>query len=184
MRGCPTLRNSLLILALAALSFVWGCGSSERTAARTTAAPSLKEFLSTSERTFRPADYDPPVETLKTENRAFTEATPSPGFTAPVAAETTAGFRVQVLLTQDIDRAGATRDTLATEIPDEWVYLTFDLPYYKVRVGNYLDRESAGRSVQRLVALGYADAWVVPDKVLRNPPPPPLRAAPPDTTSH
>lgn len=183
MRGCPTLRSSLLPLVLAALALLWGCGSAERSAPRTSATPTLKEFLAESERSFRPADFDPPVETLKTENRAFTEAPTVPGLTAPVAAETTAGFRVQVLLTQEIDRATATRDTLASEIPDEWVYLTFDLPYYKVRVGNYLDRESAGRCVQRLVSLGYADAWIVPDKVLRNPPVPPLRVAPPDTTS-
>jgi hypothetical protein len=58
-------------------------------------------------------------------------------------------------------------------LPDEWVYLVYDLPYYKVRVGNYAEKEAANESVKKLVSLGYADAWVVPERILKNPPPPP-----------
>jgi hypothetical protein len=141
----------------------------------------MKEFLATHERSFQPSLYDPPMETLQVDHRVYEEAHVPAGLTVPAAAETVAGFRVQVLLTQDIDQATTARQTLAAGLPEEWVYLAFDLPYYKVRVGNYVDRETANQAVRRLVSLGYPDAWVVPDKVLRDPPPPPL-SSPPDSS--
>jgi hypothetical protein len=141
----------------------------------------MKEFLAASERSFQPSHYDPPMETLQVDHRAYESDHIPADLPVPAAAETIPGFRVQVLLTQDIDQATSTRQTLAQDLPEEWVYLAFDLPYYKVRVGNYADRESANQAVRRLVSLGYPDAWVVPDKILRNPPLPPV-PAPPDSS--
>jgi hypothetical protein len=170
--------NASRILGLLLLLLAGGCGGSKEAASPGAAGPSFKEFLAEGERSFQPSRYDPPIESLKTENRIFGDALPKPDVAPPAVAETIAGFRVQVLLTQDIDQAAGVRLTIAGSLPEEWVYLVYDLPYYKVRVGNYADRESANQSVRRLVAMGYADAWVVPDKVLRNPPPPPVPALP------
>ena len=169
----------LLIAALAS-----GCGSSTETASTpkgSAFSPSLRDFLASQETAFRPSLYDPPLETLKTDNRAFDDVRPALGFVTPALADTIPGFRVQVLLTQDIDEASGVRAAVARSLPDEWVYLIYDLPYYKVRVGNYMEREAANVSVKKIVGLGYPDAWVVPEKILRNPPPPPVAPAAADS---
>jgi hypothetical protein len=41
------------------------------------------------------------------------------------------------------------------------VYLQYDAPYYKVRVGNCLTRREGDLLQERAVRRGYRDAWVV-----------------------
>lgn len=181
MRGSLNLRSrnaaskiSIVIL----LALAGGCGGAKAVPERRPVSGTLREFVSAHEATFQPSRYDPPLDTLQTENSAFDVSRPVVEFATPVIEDTIPGFRVQLILTQDIDHAASVRQAVTRYLPGEWVYIVYDLPYYKVRVGNYAERESANLSVRRLIDLGYPDAWVVPDKILRNPPPP----SPPDSS--
>ncbi len=134
--------------------------------------PAVSDFLARYERMFRPADFDPDIGPLLHEDLSLRHDTI--GATALITLavpETIPGFRLQVLLTQNIEEASGTRDTLNHLLPSEWVYTVYDAPYYKVRVGNFLDRASAGVLLKRLAGLGFKDAWTVPDNVIKNPPP-------------
>ncbi len=51
--------------------------------------------------------------------------------------------------------------TVAEEIFDRPVYLDYEVPYYKVRVGSFLTRDEAEEYAERVRASGYPDAWVV-----------------------
>ncbi|MBI1806300.1 MAG: SPOR domain-containing protein [Ignavibacteria bacterium] len=125
------------------------------------------------EKTFNPADYDVDVKTiLDEENRQRSTLEPAIVVT-PAAPETISGFRVQVLFTQEIDQANQLKENLANAVPDDWVYVVYEAPYYKVRVGNFADRSTANQMVRKLVSIGYKDAWIVPDNVMKNPPPKP-----------
>jgi hypothetical protein len=154
-----------------------GCKAPEETGRQELPRETLKDFLTRYEKTFDPTQYD--VQIARTASLAFDDSLgKSATLTASSAPpETTAGFRVQVLTTQDIDQAVQLRDTLSAALQDDWVYIVHDAPYYKVRVGNYTDRPSANKTVKTLIEEGYSTAWVVPDQVLKNPPPKPL--APP-----
>lgn len=104
----------------------------------------------------------PPVE--GEEKIAPSVQTPiEPSVTTPVegrAATGERGFRVQI--GASTDRNGA--EELARQArtrTSEAVYVTLESPYYKVRVGDYLDRAAALQLRDRLRANGYPEAWVV-----------------------
>jgi hypothetical protein len=53
------------------------------------------------------------------------------------------------------------------KIVQDSVYLLFDAPVYKVRVGDFVSRYEAGQKLPDIVELGYRDAWIVPDKIVQ-----------------
>lgn len=167
------INNPLLIITFLCLICA-GCGTSQES--RTTSSDrkseeTLKEFLRKHEASFDPSPY---LRRLTTEIdfSAHGDSAPGPGRLLQEALpETVAGYRVQVLLTQDIDQASTLRTQLATLFPDDWVYIIYELPYYKVRAGNFLEKSEAASLVRELSNLGYKNPWVVPDQVLKNPPP-------------
>ncbi len=75
------------------------------------------------------------------------------------------GYRVQVLSTRDHEEADTLQAQLQGSFPSE-VYVTYDPPYYKVRVGNYLNRPLAEESQTRLKRMGFRRAWVIRTRVL------------------
>ncbi|PWN07537.1 SPOR domain-containing protein [Rhodohalobacter mucosus] len=81
-----------------------------------------------------------------------------------------AGYRVQILSTRDVVHADTTRDgfvawadtTLAGYNPSAYVF--FRQPYYRVRTGDFRDRELA-IEFSRILKEYYPDAWVVHDRI-------------------
>lgn len=160
----------ILFVSIGMLCFN-GCKTAEETKAKETV--SYKEFLAKSENDFNPSDYDKKVEIIKREASGKTLEETGAKKLSEAVSDTVQGFRVQVLFTQEIETAAALRDTLNTLLPEEYVYIVYEQPYYKVRVGNYTDRVNANDMLRKMIAKGYSDAWVVPDNVLTNLPPKP-----------
>ncbi|MDF1544503.1 MAG: SPOR domain-containing protein [bacterium] len=50
---------------------------------------------------------------------------------------------------------------IAEEIFDRPVFVDYEVPNFKVRVGNFADRDEAEEYQQRVKAAGYSTAWVV-----------------------
>ncbi|MFC1683763.1 SPOR domain-containing protein [Candidatus Zixiibacteriota bacterium] len=72
----------------------------------------------------------------------------------------TQGYRVQIFLSDDLREASRIMAE-ARERFEEEVYLEYDAPYYKVRVGDY-GTESEGDGLLKIAQrLGYGDAWLV-----------------------
>ena len=74
------------------------------------------------------------------------------------------GYRVQALVTRNTHSADSIRAVLSDKI-DEDVYITYEVPYYKIRVGNCDDRKQAEELKLKLVELGYASAWIIRTRV-------------------
>lgn len=75
------------------------------------------------------------------------------------------GYRIQLISTPNLAEAiriKAQADSLYS-IP---VYVDFEPPNYKVRIGNYLTNEDAEGMQQRLQQSGFKTAWVVPSKII------------------
>jgi hypothetical protein len=145
-----------------------GCSSSKEEAKE---KESLDEFLARYEKTFDPSKYKVPLNLEEISSNKKVITSPFDSFYISSLPETLAGFRAQVMFTQDIDQAIQMRDSLNVILENDWVYIVFDSPYYKVRVGNFLDRPSANKMVRLLSEKGFKDAWVVPDIVINNVPP-------------
>jgi len=75
-----------------------------------------------------------------------------------------AGFRVQLIAT---DSEAAARQVEQNALMDfqESVYLTFDPPNYKVRVGDCITRADANVLLGKAISQGYDNAWVVQCRV-------------------
>jgi hypothetical protein len=69
-------------------------------------------------------------------------------------------YRVQ-LLTSTLYGEARHAMTIAREIFDRPVYLDYEVPYFKVRVGSFATREEAEDYQQRARTAGYPEAWVV-----------------------
>ena len=70
------------------------------------------------------------------------------------------GYRVQVLATRYIERADSLAAIMKNTISDS-VYVDFEAPNYKVRVGDFIDRDSAESLQQELMQMGYNSAWIL-----------------------
>ncbi len=171
-------RNKLLILCALlfyALPGAGGCSGAEESMISGD-QKQLNTFLKKQEKAFNPSRYTADISSVaRRELEQRVALKPQPVFTTALP-ETIAGFRAQVLFTENIEMANSVKDTLENLLPDQWCYIVYDAPYYKVRVGDFLDRNTATQMVRTLRTLGYKDPWVVPDNVVINIPPNPPSA--------
>ncbi len=70
------------------------------------------------------------------------------------------GYRVQVLATRYFERANSLAVIMKNTV-SESVYVDFEAPNYKVRIGDFIDRDSAESLQQELVQMGYNSAWIL-----------------------
>ena len=74
------------------------------------------------------------------------------------------GYRVQVLATRYFERADSLAVIMKNTFRDS-VYVDFEAPNYKVRVGDFIDRNSAESLQQDLVQMGYNSAWILRTRI-------------------
>jgi len=78
---------------------------------------------------------------------------------APVRLAT--GWRVQVFASRDRSQAEAFAGRLEGRMDGAPIYVEHADSWFKVRAGDFLDREAAERLRSRLVDRGFDDAWTV-----------------------
>lgn len=162
-----------IVLAVALSCTLLACTHTKDTQKETDEA-TFGEQIIKYEASFRPSDYDPDpsqksgknLEGQAAEQQAPTEAR------AAAAEDQVPGFRVQVFSLTDIDEARTKKNELEGLLPGEWIYLEYESPAYKIRVGNFLSRFEADRFARQMTERGYSEAWTVPARVFKNPPPP------------
>ena len=74
------------------------------------------------------------------------------------------GYRVQVLATRYFERAESLAVIMKNTVSDS-VYVDFEAPNYKVRIGDFIDRNSEESLQQDLVQMGYNSAWVLRTRI-------------------
>lgn len=118
------------------------------------------------ESTLRPSEFDEEVEAVQKAHAQSGSVTPIdlPNDSTFVEIVETQGFRIQIYASASIDEATAAQRVLRDKVPDS-VYVVYDPPVYKVRVGDYASRLEANQRLTRVVNIGYDDAWVVADKI-------------------
>jgi adenosylcobinamide amidohydrolase len=161
----------LPVIAVSAAFFVLsGCGSSESTRKGPTSPAGeqdRKVALEQIEKTFNPSDYDDEIEVIQKQHEFEREraAAEHQQDSVVVESELTQGFRIQIFATGSFDEANAMRQTAVQRLTEDSVYVVFDTPVYKVRVGDFRTRVEANQRLSVISALGFADGWVVGDKI-------------------
>ena len=77
----------------------------------------------------------------------------------------TRGYRVVVLSTDDLQSANELKSELYNKINEKNIYLDFEPPFYKVKVGDFTDLQEANNLKFKLNQLGYKDARVISESV-------------------
>ncbi|MEO8710526.1 MAG: SPOR domain-containing protein [Parafilimonas sp.] len=75
------------------------------------------------------------------------------------------GYRLQVLNTRSRDEAFKTKALLLENFPDEKAYVLYQSPYFKVRIGNFVNRNDAEGFKKGLSLLISQPAYVVQDLI-------------------
>ena len=81
---------------------------------------------------------------------------------------TVQGYRVQVFFSNDRKKAYAIKDKVIRMYP-EWadqVYVVYQSPNYKVRVGNFI-KESDGKALEKLLSKNFESVFLVRDNNVR-----------------
>ena len=160
----------LLITLLAVFVVLSGCGSSESTRKGSPSPATEQEQrvpLSKFERAFNPSDYDDEIEAVQKQHESEQEraAAGKQQDSVIVESELTQGYRIQIFASGSFDDANAMRQTAVQRLTEDSIYVVFDPPTYKVRVGDFRTRVEANQRLGVISALGFADAWVVGDKI-------------------
>ena len=74
------------------------------------------------------------------------------------------GYRIQIFesTVSSIARAEAKR---FQNILGDSVYIDFEAPLYKLRIGNFIERKKAEKTIEAIERLGARDTWIVRTKI-------------------
>ena len=75
------------------------------------------------------------------------------------------GYRLQVLNTRSRDDAFKLKASLLENFPEEKVYVLYQSPYFKVRIGNFVNRDDAENFKKDLSFYITQPAYVVNDLI-------------------
>jgi hypothetical protein len=128
-----------------------------------------KAPLAEYEATLRPSDFDEEVEVVQ---KKHAEEKPRveldiPRDSSVVEEEILQGFRIQIFSSANIDEATKMKANTQPKLPQDSVYVMYDPPVYKVRIGDFVSRYEAGVKLPLVVEQGYPDAWIVPDRIVQ-----------------
>ena len=75
------------------------------------------------------------------------------------------GYRLQVLSTQSREQAFDLKASLLQRFPEQKAYTVFQSPYFKVRFGNFIDRDEANHYKNILSSIYPQVIYIVNDNV-------------------
>lgn len=77
----------------------------------------------------------------------------------------TAGYRVLVLTTDNLDEANSMKTEIYFKTDQKPVYISFDPPFYKVKAGDFVSSAEANELGFKLNQMGYTESKVIRDTV-------------------
>jgi hypothetical protein len=123
------------------------------------------------ERDFDPSKYNTPFALqVDDKKEPSVESFQIPDIDEPEATTLTQGFRIQLYSTSDIEAAQEIQMVADSIFTDYWIYMVYEVPFYKVRLGDFQTRPHANRALAFVQREGFRDAWIVPDRVVKDPP--------------
>ena len=87
------------------------------------------------------------------------------------AKKPTKGYRIQVLNTTDRTQALSIKSKLLSLYPDQKTYLMYTAPYFKIRIGNFVERSEADELKKELGRMFPTGVFVIPSEIEYKAPP-------------
>lgn len=90
---------------------------------------------------------------------------PSTSSADKVFVSKTNGFRVLVMVTDILEQATEMRSDIYFKTNQKEIYVDFESPFYRVKVGDFIDISKARELSFKLNQMGYQSAKVIPDSI-------------------
>jgi hypothetical protein len=126
--------------------------------------------LSEYEATLNPIEFDREIEIVqKTRSEEQKQQIPLeiPKDSMAVQEEVVQGFRIQIFSSSNVDETTLMKNLALEKFVGDSIYVVYDAPVYKVRVGDFVNRYEANQRLPEFVEKGYRDAWIVPDRIVQ-----------------
>lgn len=150
-----------------------GCASRsslQEEEAKSETAKEKKMTLAEYEATLNPSDFDQEVDVVKikqVEEKKQRAQLEIPKDSMITKEQVIQGFRIQIFSSSGVDEATLIKDIAVGKFINDSVYVVYDAPVYKVRVGDFVNRYEANQRLPEFIEKGYRDAWVVPDRIVQ-----------------
>lgn len=79
------------------------------------------------------------------------------------------GYRIQVVSTNDRNKAFSAKSTIYQQFPELKAYLLYQSPFYKLKVGNFKEREDAEQYLTAIKQYFTDGVYIVRDVIEVNP---------------
>ena len=76
------------------------------------------------------------------------------------------GYRVMAISTNDRDLANKTKAQLLSRFPDYQTYMSYQAPYFRVKIGDFIKRNDAEELRKRIATMTTQGVYIVPDVVV------------------
>lgn len=152
--------------------FLASCASSKKIANK---EPMKKQPSAGYDETFDPLSLDDDDIVIEPSAKMTSKPAeqPSPDQPADIAQKSvveheTDGWRVQIFVSNNFENATVKQEQakIQFEARGHKVYLIFEAPYYKIRVGDLTERNLAEDLRDEAREMGYNQAFLVPGKVI------------------
>ena len=167
-------KKQLFVGILLLVTVVEGCTSSKPFQAEEKQKyeqPKEKKLqLSEYEATLNPVDFDREikiVQTARSDEQKQQVALEIPKDSMVVQEEVVQGFRIQIFSSSNVDEATVMKNLALEKFVGDSIYVVYDAPVYKVRVGDFVNRYEANQRLPEFVQKGYQDAWIVPERIVQ-----------------
>lgn len=155
---------SLPVFVLVAAALITGCSASKTVTRPPDSSSEIRDFHVMKE-DFNPVDLnDDDIEIPDAEVGAASLDDLLNASSAVSRDTIGTGYRIQIIQTTDPEEArNVERDAILRF--DEEVYRVFDPPFYKVRVGDFVNWNDAEKVQKVAIRRGFRDAWVIRTKI-------------------
>ncbi|MFH0989016.1 MAG: SPOR domain-containing protein [bacterium] len=166
-----TMKSIPFFLICTFLFLLTGCTSTESTRSEgdRTSLPSIppaKATIAEYELFFNNSDYYIDPENISTTKRSSGRSrAASLNDSIILQTDIAPGYRIQLFSSANIDEANTMKTVAVEKIATDSVYIVYDPPIYKVRVGDFRSRVEANQTLRVLIEKGFPDSWIVPDQI-------------------
>ncbi|MCX6122784.1 MAG: SPOR domain-containing protein [Ignavibacteriales bacterium] len=129
-----------------------------------------KLLLSEYEATLNPVEFDREIEIVqKVRSSEQKQQNPLeiPKDSMIVQEEVVQGYRIQIFSSSNVDETILMKNLAVEKFVGDSIYVVYDAPVYKVRIGDFINRYEANQRLPEFVEKGYRDAWIVPDRIVQ-----------------
>lgn len=155
-------------------AFMVGCTTSKQFSAaekpKNEQPKEMKLLLSEYEGTLNPVEFDREIEVVgKKQGAEHRQQNPLeiPKDSVVVQEEVIQGFRIQIFSSSNVDETTLMKNLALEKCSGDSVYVVYDAPVYKLRIGDFANRYEANQRLPEFVEKGYRDAWIVPDRIIQ-----------------